>query len=566
MGQTKDPLSILKQYWNYDSFRFEQEKIISCVLSGQDTLAIMPTSAGKSICYQVPALCRSGLTLVITPLISLMINQVERLNSLSIPARAIYSPMTKQEMEVIINNCLYHKIKLLYLSPERAVSSYFLANLESLDISLIAIDEAHCISKWGYDFRPSYLKLHILREIKPTVPVLALTATATQEDIKSIQKELVFKKENVIISSFSRENLSYIVIKEDNKFYKLKDLILQHKGCGLVYVRSRLNASKIAQALRAEGINAQGYHAGMIPFERQKIQADWEEEKIDVVVATTAFGMGIDKSNVAYVIHYDLPESIDAYVQEAGRAGRGGMKAYSFLLYNEQDKEKLLFNINKNFPEEKYILNVYNALGNCYNIACGNGEGRKFPFDILKFSQTYNFDIYTLSNALRILENNGLISFLKDGNPISKVYIHSSNDDIYQFLLSYPIYTPVIDALRRMYNGIHYSFVKINERQMAKRYHLPDDDVVKSLVMLEKMNILFYDRKSSSPMIEFTTERIGNDNFMLSNESYHELKSNTIKKAKNMIKYVESNECREQYLFLTLAKRFLNAKNVITVF
>lgn len=549
MSLKAEPLSVLKHYWGYDSFRFEQEKIIQQILAGNDTLALMPTSAGKSICYQVPALCRNGLTLVITPLISLMIDQVGKLKSLGIAARAIHSPMTRREMEITINACYHSKVKLLYLSPERAVSAYFLNNVKDLPINLIAVDEAHCISKWGYDFRPSYMKIALLRQRLPNVPVLALTATATKEDVNVIQQELLFKKPNVISMSMKRDNLSYSVINQTDKLPPLKENIMHLQGCGIVYVRSRLNASVLAKKLCSEGINAKSYHAGMSIIDRNNVQSQWQSGQTPVVVATTAFGMGIDKPDVRWVAHYDLPESLDAYLQEAGRAGRDGKRAYAFLIYNQEDEYKLLKSVERNFPEQKLIRNIYNALGNQYAVACSTGEGRKFPFNMAEFCTKYNFDTYTTANALRILENSGLIALLPEGNPVSKVYISVSSDQLYDFLLQYPNYVQIIEALRRFYDGIFNDFVPINESYIAKKFHFADSDVCKSLVALEKLNILFYDRAYHYPMIEFTCARVVNSDFDLSNESYHQLKALTLKKAQEVIKYLHSTKCREQFLF-----------------
>lgn len=548
MNPEKSPLYILKKYWGYDSFRFKQEEIIQSVLAGNDTLALMPTSGGKSICYQVPALCKSGLTLVVSPLISLMQDQVKKLQDMGIAVRAIYSPMSHKEMEVVINNCFNHRVKLLYVSPERATSSYFLANCRDLPINLIAIDEAHCISKWGYDFRPSYLKLHKLKDLLPQVPILALTATATLADCTIIQEALHFKKENIIQTSFKRDNLIYTIRKEEEKYPSLKRILSSHSGSGIIYVRTRLHATTLAKALESDGFAAKAYHAGMKMFERQSVQSSWQENITRIIVATTAFGMGIDKKDVNFVIHYDLPESLDAYMQEVGRCGRGGQKAYGILIYNEQDKYALMQNIKRNFPDEKYILNVYNALGNNYNIACGTGEGRKFPFEITSFAQRYGFDIYSLANSLRLLENSGLINLLPEGNPLSKVFLYTAEEELYNFLLQYPVYTPIIEGLRRYYAGVHIDFTVINENFIAKKYHLPNEDVSKSLQMLEKLNVLFYNPKSRNSMIEFSLPREQESEFILSKENYYDLKNNTIKKAQDVLSFLHSSQCREQYL------------------
>lgn len=404
MANKEKIYEILKKYWGYDSFRYNQEAIISSVLSNKDTLALLPTGAGKSLCYQLPALCRPGICIVVSPLIALMIDQEKSLKSKGIKVRAIYSGQSNQEIEIALNNCIYGKVKILYISPERVSSKLFISYFEKMKVNLIAVDEAHCISKWGYDFRPSFLNIANLRQYHPQAPILALTATATQEVVDDIQEKLLFKEINILTSSFQRKNLSYTVFEENDKIARIKAITENVGGSGLIYVRSRKKTIELSQKLQSIGIKATPYHAGLTLAIRRYHQKQWQDDEIDIIVATTAFGMGIDKNNVSYVIHYDLPESIEAYVQEVGRAGRNGMKAYGILLYNLKDIASLRKTIESNFPEKKYIQNIYNALGNYYKIASGTGQDLRFDFDIITFSQSYNLDPYLVFSSMRTLQ------------------------------------------------------------------------------------------------------------------------------------------------------------------
>ncbi len=548
MAQEKDPKEILKKYWGYDSFRFNQEAIISSVLSNKDTLALLPTGAGKSLCYQLPALCKSGITIVVSPLVALMIDQEKSLIEKGINARIIYSGLSNQNIEIVLNNCLYGKVKILYISPERISSKLFISYFEKMKVNLIAVDEAHCISKWGYDFRPSFLNISDLRKYHPQVPILALTATATKEVVEDIQDKLLFKERNSLTTSFERENLNYMVFEESDKITRIKTIVETIGGIGLIYVRSRKKTVEISQILKSIGINAEAYHAGLTTAIRNHRQQNWIEEKTDIMVATTAFGMGIDKQNVSYVIHYDLPESIEAYVQEVGRAGRNGKKAYGILLYNTKDIETLRNTIESNFPEKKYIQNIYNALCNYFKIATSTGQDRKFDFDLLSFSQTYNFDSYLVFSSVRILQNSGLIEVIENRNPISKVLINVERDTLFEFTNTYPQYFPLLEALRRTYSGLMTEFTIIDEKKLAKLCYEPEENIFKSLKKLEKYNILFYEPKTTQPQLIFTQNRLSNDNFELSQEFYYQIKENNKKKAEQLIDYITSNKCREKQI------------------
>lgn len=548
MAEQKTPIEVLKKYWGYDSFRFNQEAIISSVLSNNDTLALLPTGAGKSLCYQLPALCRPGVCVVISPLIALMIDQEKALKAREIKVRAIYSGLTNQEIEIALNNCLYGKVKILYVSPERINSRLFISYFEKMNVNLIAVDEAHCISKWGYDFRPSFLEIAELRKYHPKAPILALTATATKQVVNDIQEKLLFKEENCLISSFKRKNLVYTVFEESDKLSRIKTITENVGGSGLIYVRSRKKTIELSQTLVSMGIRATAYHAGLTIPVRNYRQKEWMDDKIDVMVATTAFGMGIDKQNVSYVIHYDLPESIEAYVQEVGRAGRNGNKAYGILLYNLRDIDKLRKTIESNFPEKKYIQNVYNALGNYYQIASGTGQDRRFDFDIITFSQAYNLEPYLVFNSIRILENSGLIEVVENRNPFSKIMIIVEREPLYNFIMEYPVYFPLIEALRRTYSGIMTEFTIIDEKKLAKICYDNEANIYNLLKRLERYNILFYDPKSINPQLIFIKNRLNNDNFELSQEQYYDIKETNKTKAEELIDYITSNQCREKYL------------------
>lgn len=548
MVKEKDPKEILKKYWGYDSFRFNQEAIISSVLSKKDTLALLPTGAGKSICYQIPALCKPGITIVISPLVALMIDQEKSLKAKGIKARIIYSGLSSQNIEIVLNNCLYGKVKILYISPERISSRLFISYFEKMNVNLIAVDEAHCISKWGYDFRPSFLNIAELRKYHPQTPVIALTATATKQVVEDIQDKLNFKERNPITSSFERENLNYMVFEEEDKITRIKTIVETIGGIGLIYVRSRRKTIELSSILKSVGIKAEAYHAGLTTAVRNYRQQNWIDENIEVMVATTAFGMGIDKQNVRYVIHYDLPESIEAYVQEVGRAGRNGKKAYGTLLYNSKDIDSLRKTIASNFPEKKYILNIYNALCNYYKIATSTGQDSRFDFNIIAFSNTYNFDTYLVFSSVRILQNSGLIEIVEDRHLFSKVLIIMERDALYEFMKDYPQYFQILEALRRTYSGLMTEFTIIDEKKIAKMCFETEENVIKSLKKLEKYNILHYEPKSSQPQIIFTSNRLSNDNFELSQDYYYQIKKNNIEKAEQFISYITSNTCREKQI------------------
>ena len=402
---------ILKTYWGYDSFRFMQEDIINNILSGRDTLALMPTGGGKSVCFQVPALVMDGMCLVISPLIALMNDQVDSLQKRGVSAAAITSAMNKYEIEIVLNKCVHNKVKILYVSPERLKNKIFVEHLKQMKVSMIAVDEAHCISQWGYDFRPPYLDIADIRKYHPYAPIIALTATATINVIADIKEKLAFRKENKVFrKSFYRDNLAYMVLPEEDKYGRMLRIIKKVGGCGIIYVRNRRRTLEIAEYLESQGLLATHYHAGLSAKDRERHQKRWQDDKVNIMVATNAFGMGIDKSNVRYVIHWDIPESVEAYFQEAGRAGRDGKQSYAVLMYNNKDIQMLKDNFENSYPPLSYIQNVYKAVCNYYRIPIGAGNELAFDFNVSQICENYKFNVLPFMSAIIFLEREGLIS------------------------------------------------------------------------------------------------------------------------------------------------------------
>ncbi|MDR0971778.1 MAG: RecQ family ATP-dependent DNA helicase [Bacteroidales bacterium] len=550
MSQEISPKDVLKKYWGYDTFRYNQEEVIENILSNKDTLALMPTGAGKSLCYQIPALMKKGVCIVISPLVALMLDQQKSLEEKGISSKAIHSNLSRQEIETILNNCLLSKIKILYISPERVSSKLFLSYFEKMKISLIAVDEAHCISMWGYDFRPSFLKIANLRKYHPQVAILALSATAQRQVAKDIEEKLLFKKPNTIYSSFEKENISYNIFYEENKLERLVYIIkeLRKDGVGIIYVRSRGNTIRIAHQLQSLGIKALAYNAAMSFPLRKLHQIKWQNDEVDCIVATTAFGMGIDKKDVRYVIHWDLPHSIEEYTQEVGRAGRDLKKAFGILLYNDNDIEQLRGNIEKMFPSKKYIQNMYNALCNYYQLAVGTGKDIRRDFPMLSFFHRYNFNAYEGYNAIKLLERSSLIEIIESDDVVSRIFFIANREEVFAFLEDYPQYYHLIEALRRNYAGIMTQFTIISEEKLARITYDEEKNVKKSLKMLEQYNILHYEPKTENAQIIFTFDRIPDSNFSLSEETYYNVKKTHKQKAEEMIDFIKSKECREKYI------------------
>lgn len=540
---------ILEKYWGHKAFRPGQEGIINSVLENKDTLALLPTGGGKSICFQVPTMAKDGLCLVISPLIALMNDQVQNLQKKGIRAMAISSSMSWHEIRVAFSNCINGNFKFLYLSPERLETEVFLKNLHDLNISMIAVDEAHCVSQWGYDFRPSYLKIAKLREYVPNVPIIALTASATNKVINDIQEKLLFKKENVFKSSFERKNIHYIVQYEEDKIGRLFSICNKVKGTGIVYVRNRRKTFEIAQLLTQHGFQSDFYHAGLTADERQRKQSDWINNKTRIIVSTNAFGMGIDKPDVRFVVHLDLPDSLEAYFQEAGRGGRDGKVAYAALLFQENDANQLLENLENSFPSFDEIKQAYQAIANYYQVASGAGLGMSFDFDLDAICNNYQLKPFTVFNAVRFLEKEGYFSFQDNSFEPSKVMMLMNKDDLYNFEVRSPKFEKLLKALLRNYGGLFEQHAYINEFQLAQRLAIGRDEVEDQLKRLCKLEVIEYVPKSQLPKIVFTANRIDSKNLVFLPENYKRLKDVAKERVEAVVRYVqEKNVCRNRLL------------------
>ena len=540
---------VLTRYWGYSTFRDLQKEIILSVLDGNDTLALMPTGGGKSICFQVPALAKDGICIVISPLIALMKDQVENLQKKNIPATAIISGMSRNEIDIALDNCVYGKEKFLYVSPERLSSEIFIERLLKMKVNLLAIDEAHCISQWGYDFRPSYLKIAEIRKYLPDVPVLALTATATKSVEKDILQKLNFKTQNVFRKSFERKNLSYVVLYEEDKLKRLLKVISNVKGTGIIYARTRKRTQDIANLLIKNKVKAEFYHAGLNPAARSTVQENWMKEKTRIVVATNAFGMGIDKGNVRFVVHFDSPESVEAYYQEAGRAGRDENKSYAVLLYNQSDRSDLENRIESSYPDIKKIKNAYQALGNYFKLPVGSGKGVSFDFEIHTFCNTYDLSIAETYNCLKILELQGLISMNDSVGLQSRIHFLFKADGLYEFQVKNPTYDHFIKTILRSYEGVFDDYVMISESELSRRAVVTKEEVIAFLNTLERLKILSYLPASDKPQLTFLEERLDVNDFYIDRENLADRKKRSIERVQAFLNYAEShNRCRSQML------------------
>jgi ATP-dependent DNA helicase RecQ len=540
---------ILLKYWGYNGFRPLQEDIINSALAGNDTLALLPTGGGKSICFQVPAMAKEGICVVISPLIALMKDQVENLTKRGIKAVAIYSGMTSREIDITLDNCAYGDIKFLYVSPERIETEIFKERLKKMNVNLFAIDESHCISQWGYDFRPSYLNIAHLRELKSDIPFLALTATATPEVVEDIQKQLKFNQPNVLQKSFERKNIAYVVVHEEDKLTRLVKILNKIKGTSVVYVNNRKRTKDIAYFLYQNGISADFYHAGLTNEERNTKQNNWINNTTRVIVSTNAFGMGIDKADVRTVVHMDLPSSLEAYFQEAGRAGRDEQKAYGILLLEENDRLNLEANITNSFPDLDTIKNTYQALANYFQIPIGSALNESYFFDIADFSKQYNFKAFTVFHCLKFLEKEGYL-YLSDANfNPSRIKFELNKADLYEFQVKNPKYDTFIKTILRSYAGLFENFTKINEFEIAKRLKTTKDKVVDGLHYLSKLEVISYVEQTNLPQLTFLTPRLESKSLYISKQHYHDRKEIAVKKMESVIYYAFSkHKCRSQIL------------------
>ncbi len=542
------PQEILKQYWGYDSFRSKQEEAIHSVLDAKDTLTLLPTGGGKSICFQVPALMMEGICIVISPLIALMNDQVTALKAKNIRALAITSGMSFSEVDIALDNCIHGNYKFLYLSPERLESEMVQQRLKKMNINLLAVDEAHCISEWGYNFRPSYLRIAEIREIT-NAPIIALTATATPLVTKDIQEKLKFTDDNIISTSFFREELSYVVLKQDDKDSKLIQILNRVKGTSIVYCRTRKETKRVHQLLSEYGISSHFYHAGLDVLERASKQKQWQLNHVRVMAATNAFGMGIDKADVRLVIHNHLPFSLEAYFQEAGRAGRDRKLAYSILLYNDLDIHNLNKQISDHFPEIDVVRNVYQQMANFFGIAIGDGKHQEFQFHINEFCERYNLNQLQTYNVLKILEKEDYIKLSEAIHQPSRVYIKVSHTELYQFQIANKQYDLLLKILLRSYGSLFDNFTKIQENIIAKRTQLTTQEVKDFLFKLEKMDILDYIPQNSNPKLLLLKTRVDSKHISLSKETIETRKANEEAKAASVIQYASNQyQCRSSVL------------------
>lgn len=540
---------ILVSYWGHSAFRPMQEEIIDSVLDGRDTLALLPTGGGKSVCFQVPALIKEGTCVVITPLIALMKDQVANLKKNKIKAAAIYSGMHRDEVESVYSNALYGDLKFLYISPERLATPVTRDVISRMKVSILAIDEAHCISQWGYDFRPPYLKIAEIRPIVPDVPFLALTATATPAVVDDIMEKLEFGKPNMLKTSFERRNLSYNAIREFDKTGTLIRKLKDNNGTAIVYVRNRRKTRELAEILNKNEISATYYHAGLDAKTRDVRQKDWSLGRVKVIVATNAFGMGIDKANVRNVIHYDLPDSIESYFQEAGRAGRDLQPSAAILLYNNTDIVRVKDRFKSSFPPMDTIQKVYNALGNYFQIPEGSGKDMGFDFSIADFANQYDFDIMQVYSSIKFLEREGFLLYVQSAGQYSKLFVPLNKEELYRFIVEHPGTDRLLKEIMRSYSGIFSDFININETLLAKRAEMKREDVVKKLVYFDKQKVISYIPIKIKPQLVFVYERLSSKHIQLSDSNYRNLKTASEKRLASMLDFVTNAlECRSKLL------------------
>lgn len=548
---------ILKKYWGYDNFRGIQEQIIDEIMAGRDVLGLMPTGGGKSITFQVPALAMEGACIVVSPLIALMKDQVQNLRKRNIKAAAIYSGMSHNKILETLENAVYGGVKILYVSPERLESELFQAKLSHMKVSFFTIDESHCICQWGYDFRPSYLKIADIRRIHPTKPVLALTATATPAVVADIQEKLSFKQTNCLSMSFHRPNLTYIVQKTDNKVNEMLKLLTETEGSAIVYVSSRDKTTEIADLLRKVGISAEGYNAGLTSLHRDVRQQKWTDDRTRVIVATNAFGMGIDKPDVRLVIHFDCPTSIEAYFQEAGRAGRDGKPAKAILLASNKEANRLKQKLAAEYPEKDFISRIYELVGCFYEVGVGCGKGYSRIFDMSKFCKTYKLFPTHVSSALHILSNAGYIRYDDERNSMSKIRFIVDRDELYHIGSIPERLTDFMQELLRNHSGLFTSYVTIQEERIADELQITPQEVYEMFLELSRYGIIRYIPRSKEPLITFVIDRVAPEYFFLPKECYQLLKEKATVRIEKMVQYItDTTTCRSKLLLDYFGEKF----------
>ena len=548
--------AVLREYFGYDSFRSIQEDIIRSIGSGRDTLGLMPTGGGKSITFQVPALAMEGVCIVVTPLIALMKDQVAKLRERGIKATAIYSGMSRDNIVASLDNCILGGYKFLYVSPERLASDIFLNKLRRMEVSFIAVDESHCISQWGYDFRPSYLAIADIRKQLPNIPILALTATATPEVVDDIQERLLFREKNVFRMSFERKNLNYIVRSTENKEAELIHILNRVEGSAIVYVRNRDKTREIAKLLTEHGISASFYHAGLDTRDKDKRQLQWTEGTLRVIVATNAFGMGIDKADVRIVIHYEMPDSPEAYYQEAGRAGRDGLTAYAVLLYAPEDKRRLSRRVSDNFPEKEFIRNVYERLGYFYQMAVGDGLGCRYDFILNDFCRAYHLPIVQTESALRLLTHAGYILYEEEEEHTSRLRFTVQRDELYRRYDLSEAADIVIRTLLRLYSGVFSDYVFIDEKYISEISGIQLEPLYESLLGLSRERVVHYVPRRTCPTVTFTKKRVDTSRIIITPEVYEERKAKYAQRIEAMKEYALSDkQCRSRILLRYFGER-----------
>jgi len=540
---------ILTQYWGYTKFRELQHDIITSVGEGKDTLALMPTGGGKSITFQVPALAKEGICIVVTPLIALMKDQVENIKAKGIKAVAIYSGMTRHEIDVALENCVHDKdLKFLYCSPERLATEIFRTRVKQMNVNLLAIDESHCISQWGYDFRPSYLEIVKVRELIPNVPVLAVTATATPDVVNDIQEKLGFKEKNVFIKSFERKNLVYLVRNTEDKEKYLLKIVTNIKGTGIVYVRNRQHTQEIAGLLIKNQISADFYHAGLTNAERDFRQNNWKKGKTRIIVSTNAFGMGIDKADVRFVVHMDLPDNLEAYFQEAGRGGRDEKQAFAILLFHPGDTRKLEQRIEATFPPIEDIKRVYEALGNFFQIPIGGGKGMGFDFNMSDFVKNYRFNIMLVYSSLKLLQQSGFLELSEEVDNPSRLIFLVTRDDLYRYQVANMAEDKFIKLLLRSYTGMFTEYRPIDEDELAKRANTTRDVITGYLIKLGRDKIITYIPQKKVPQIFYSEERLDTKSIAFTTDKYISRKRIYSQKIESVVSYATHKKCRSQQL------------------
>ena len=547
----QSPLSVLQHYWNHGQFRPLQEDIVRSVLDGHDTLALLPTGGGKSICFQVPALIREGICIVITPLIALMKDQVEQLKKRGIEAVAIHSGMKRHEIDLYLNNSIFGNIRFLYVSPERLQTEIFIERVKQMKVGLISVDEAHCISQWGYDFRPPYLQITSLRDLKPDVPIIALTASATAQVQQDIMDKLAFRKPACVFrKSFARDNLSFVVRKTENKEKKLLEILQKVNGTAIIYVRSRKATKDVAKILSRRNLSASYYHAGLSFEDRAKRQEEWISGKTRVMVATNAFGMGIDKADVRIVIHLDIPENPESYYQEAGRAGRDGHRSYAAILYQEADITNIRHKVEQSLPSIEYIRKIYQCLANFYQLATGSAEGESYDFELHKFSERFALNPIEVYSALKKLEEEGIIQFNESFYSPSTLHIQVDHATLYQFQVAHAKFDEPLKMLMRLYGGELFSgFVRISESYIANAFKVSLQEVTSILKHLHELGVVLYTPVRDQPQITFVIPRQDADHLPLNIKRMEERRKLIMGKLEAMVEYVSTaHRCRMQMI------------------